>query len=118
MFPWVSGRFGNCTAGGPCFDYEYHLNGDIGLEILNYYAVTGDAKFFKNELLPIYDAIAQFYADVVTLNKTTGKYDLYNATDPDEYANFQTNVGFTMVLMHTHLDTANMLEGAFRHARE
>lgn len=36
-------------------------------------------------------------------------YYLYNATDPDEYANFQTNVGYTMVLMKTHIDTANAL---------
>ena len=72
VFPWVSGRFGNCTAGGPCFDYEYHLNGDIGLELLNYYAVTGDTEFFQNELFPIYDAIAQLYADAVTYNSTSG----------------------------------------------
>jgi trehalose/maltose hydrolase-like predicted phosphorylase len=109
IFPWVSGRFGNCTAAGPCFDYEYHINGDIGLELYNYYVATGDSAYFKKELLPIYDAIAQMYADVVTYNETAGKYYLYNATDPDEYANFQTNVGYTMVLMHTHLDTANTL---------
>ncbi|KAK5169795.1 alpha,alpha-trehalase ath1 [Saxophila tyrrhenica] len=113
VFPWISGRFGNCTAAGPCFDYEYHLNGDIGLEFYNYYAVTGDSPFFKKELLPIYDAVAQLYAEVVTYNETSGKYDLYNATDPDEYANFQTNVGFTMVLMHTHLNTANTLRARF-----
>ena len=109
VFPWVSGRYGNCTAGGPCFDYEYHLNGDIGLELYNYYTVTGDTPFFKAQLFPVYDAIAQFYSDLVAYNKTSGQYDLYNATDPDEYANFQTNVGYTMVLMHTHIDTANML---------
>ena len=82
VFPWVSGRYGNCTAAGPCFDYEYHINGDIGLEFYNYYTVTGDTKFFQNQLFPIYDAIAQFYADLVTYNKTSGQYDLYNGTDP------------------------------------
>ncbi|QIW95062.1 hypothetical protein AMS68_000580 [Peltaster fructicola] len=109
VYSWTSGRFGNCTGTGPCFDYEYHLNGDIGLELYNYYVVTGNTDFFKDELFPVYDAIAQFYADVITLNTTTGKYDLYNATDPDEYANFQTNVGYTMVLMQTHINTANTL---------
>lgn len=112
-YPWISGRFGNCTAAGPCFDYEYHLNGDIGLEFYNYYVVTGDTNFFENELFPIYDAIAQFYAELVTYNRTSQEYDLYNATDPDEYANFQTNVGFTMVLMHTHINTANELRARF-----
>lgn len=108
VYSWTSGRFGNCTGTGPCFDYEYHINGDIGLELYNYYTVTGDMIFWREELFPVYDAIAQFYSELVTYNATSGKYDLYNATDPDEYANFQTNVGYTMVLMHTHIDNANM----------
>ncbi|SMY22156.1 unnamed protein product [Zymoseptoria tritici ST99CH_1A5] len=106
-YSWTSGRFGNCTGTGPCFDYQYHLNGDIALEFQNYWVVTGDTEYFKEELFPIYDSIAQFYADLVTFNETTGLYELYNATDPDEYANFQTNVGFTMVLMSSHLNSTN-----------
>jgi trehalose/maltose hydrolase-like predicted phosphorylase len=113
VYPWTSGGFGNCTGTGPCFDYEYHLNGDIGLEIYNYYAVTGDTDYFRDQLFPIYDAVAQFYVDLVTYNHTSRMYDLYNATDPDEYANFQTNVGFTMVLMRTHINTANTLRARF-----
>ena len=107
VYSWTSGRFGNCTGTGPCFDYEYHLNGDIALQLHSYWVASGDTKFFKDELFPVYNAIAQFYADVVTYNETSAMYDLYNATDPDEYANFQTNVGFTMVLMKTHLDNTN-----------
>lgn len=113
VYPWTSGRFGNCTGTGPCFDYEYHINGDIGLEFYNYWTVTGDTDYFKSKLFPIYDAMAQMFADVVTYNDTSEQYDLYNATDPDEYANFQTNVGFTMVLMKTHLQTANLLRERF-----
>lgn len=113
VYPWTSSRYGNCTGVGPCFDYEYHINGDIGLELYNYYAVTGDGEFFRTELYPIYEAIAQFYSDVVTYNETSGLYDLYNATDPDEYANFQTNVGYTMVLMKTHIDNAEMFRSRF-----
>lgn len=81
-FPWVSGRYGNCTAAGPCFDYEYHLNGDIGLELYNYYVTTGDLEYFKTELFPIYNAVAYFYSELLDLNKTSGKYVLLNATDP------------------------------------
>lgn len=113
VYPWTSGGFGNCTGTGPCFDYEYHINGDIGLEIYNYYVVTGDTDFFRQHLFPIYDAVAQFYADLVTFNYTTKMYELYNATDPDEYANFRNNVGYTMVLMRTHIDTANALRARF-----
>jgi len=107
VYSWTSGRFGNCTGTGPCFDYEYHINGDIALQLHSYWVASGDTKFFQDELFPVYDAIAQFYADVVTYNDTSAMYDLYNATDPDEYANFQTNVGYTMVLMKTHLENTN-----------
>lgn len=82
VYPWTSGRFGNCTGTGPCFDYEYHINGDIGLGLYNYYAVTGDVNTFRNEYFPVYDAIATFYSELVTLNESTGQYDLTNATDP------------------------------------
>lgn len=112
-YPWTSGRFGNCTGTGPCFDYQYHLNGDIGLEFYNYWITSGDTDFFREQLFPIYEAIGQFYAELVDFNETTGLYELYNATDPDEYANFQKNVGFTMVLMSSHLNSTNDLRERF-----
>lgn len=113
IYSWTSGRFGNCTGTGPCFDYQYHLNGDIGLEFYNYWTVTGDTDFFREELFPIYESIAHMYADLVTFNETTGLYDLYNATDPDEYANFQNNTGFTLVLMSSHLNSTNDIRERF-----
>ncbi|EMC93096.1 carbohydrate-binding module family 32 protein [Baudoinia panamericana UAMH 10762] len=113
VYSWTSARYGNCTGVGPCFDYEYHINGDIGLEFYNYYAVTGDTSFFQSQLFPIYQAIAQFYIDILTLNQTTGKYQLLNGTDPDEYANFQTDIGYTMALIQTHVNTANVLRQRF-----
>jgi trehalose/maltose hydrolase-like predicted phosphorylase len=81
-YPWVSGRYGNCTAAGPCFDYEYHLNGDIGLELYNWYVTTGDSETFKNDFFPIYDAVAHFYSELLFYNSTNDKYELLNATDP------------------------------------
>lgn len=82
VFPWTSGRFGNCTGTGPCFDYEYHINGDIGLNLYNNYVVTGDTATFSSKYFPVYDGIATFYSELVTLNQSTGTYDLTNATDP------------------------------------
>lgn len=82
VYPWTSGRFGNCTGTGPCFDYEYHINGDIGLALFNEYVVTGDVDTFENEYFPVYDAIATFYSELVTLNESTRSYVLTNATDP------------------------------------
>jgi trehalose/maltose hydrolase-like predicted phosphorylase len=113
IYSWTSGRFGNCTGTGPCFDYQYHINGDIGLEFMNYWTVTGDTEYFKTKLFPIYQAFAQLYADLVTFNETTGLYELYNATDPDEYANNVDNIGYTMLLMQSHLNSTNELREYF-----
>ena len=82
VYPWTSGRFGNCTGTGPCFDYEYHINGDIGLELFNYYVASGDTPYFNSTLFPIYDDIAYFYSELLTYNSSSKLYDLTNATDP------------------------------------
>jgi len=80
VFSWTSGRTGNCTGTGPCFDYEYHINGDIAQEFTNYLVVTGDTQFFKNSLFPIYNSIATFYSEV--LDKNGSSWVLTNMTDP------------------------------------
>lgn len=85
IYSWTSGRFGNCTGTGPCFDYEYHINGDIAQEFANYWVASGDSEFFKEELFPVYDSIVTFYSELLVKNGST--YQLYNMTDPDEYAN-------------------------------
>ncbi|KAF2133356.1 carbohydrate-binding module family 32 protein [Dothidotthia symphoricarpi CBS 119687] len=99
VFPWTSGRFGNCTGTGPCFDYEYHVNGDVCIAFNNHLAVTGDGAYFKETLLPISNAVAHFFGEVLDFNKSSGAYELWNATDPDEYANQVNNAGFTTALI-------------------
>ena len=113
VYPWTSGRFGNCTGTGPCYDYEYHLNGDIALQLENYYIVSGDESSFKKNYFPIYESIAQLYSDLIYYNKTLKGYGLRNATDPDEFASGVDNPAFTMVLMKTILQRANELRARF-----
>lgn len=113
MYPWTSGRYGNCTASGPCFDYEYHVNGDIAIAFRNQYIATGDAKQFKETFLPIANDIAYFYSELVDYNETSGYYELMNATDPDEYANNVNNVGFTSALIQRTLNETNEFNGLF-----
>lgn len=79
-YPWTSGRFGNCTATGPCWDYQYHLNGDIGISMVNEWVTSGDTKFFKENHFPIYDSVATLFTDLLVRN---GSYwTLTNMTDP------------------------------------
>ncbi|PGH17473.1 hypothetical protein AJ79_01073 [Helicocarpus griseus UAMH5409] len=105
IYPWTSGRFGNCTGTGPCFDYQYHLNGDIGLQMINNWVTTGDTAHFKEDLYPVYNSIAILYADLLEKNGST--WTVTNMTDPDEYANHIDGGGFTMANIATTLLYAN-----------
>jgi len=107
VYPWTSARYGNCTGTGACFDYEYHLNGDISLAFNNHMIITGDGKYFKDALLPVSNAIAHFFGELLDLNETSGGYELWNATDPDEYANQVNNIGFTTALIQRHMLETN-----------
>ncbi|KAH9871651.1 hypothetical protein J1614_005906 [Plenodomus biglobosus] len=113
VYPWTSARYGNCTGTGACFDYEYHLNGDISLAFNNHMIITGDQKYFNNTLLPISNAIAHFFGELLDYNETSRAYELWNATDPDEYANQVNNVGFTTALIQRHFLETNEFNNWF-----
>lgn len=111
VYSWTSGRFGNCTATGPCFDYEYHINGDIAQQLANYWIASGDTSTFKTQMFPVYNSLATFFSEV--LHKNGSQYELLNMTDPDEYANHVDNGGYTMALIGDTLKNANSFRQYF-----
>ncbi|KAG9379456.1 Acid trehalase [Pyrenophora tritici-repentis] len=113
VYPWTSGRFGNCTGTGACFDYEYHLNGDMSLAFNNHLIITGDGQYFNDTLLPISNAVAHFFGQLLDFNETSGAYEIWNATDPDEYANQVNNNGFTTALIQRHFLETNEFNAWF-----
>ncbi|EGV64014.1 hypothetical protein CANTEDRAFT_130360 [Yamadazyma tenuis ATCC 10573] len=96
VYPWTSGRFGNCTATGPCLDYEYHINMAVSFAAWQVYlSGYGDDEYLKDTVFPlIYDA-ASFMADYVQYNSSLKAYTTHNLTDPDEYANHVDNGAYT-----------------------
>ena len=111
VYSWTSGRFGNCTATGPCFDYEYHINGDIAQQLANYWIASGDTSTFKSQMFPVYNSLATFFSEI--LHKNGSQYELLNMTDPDEYANNVDNGGYTMALIGDTLKNANSFRQYF-----
>ena len=79
-YPWTSGRTANCTASGPCFDYEYHLNGDISHSFVTTWAASGDTEYFRQSLFAPMQSISSFFSDLLVENGD--KYSLTNMTDP------------------------------------
>ncbi|SPJ78689.1 probable ATH1 - Acid trehalase, vacuolar [Fusarium torulosum] len=111
VYPWTSGRYGNCTGTGPCWDYQYHLNGDIGISLVNQWVTSGDTDFFKENLFPVYDSVANLYADLLKANGSS--WTITNMTDPDEYANNIDAGGFTMAIVAETLMQANEFRDKF-----
>ncbi|KAI9886287.1 MAG: hypothetical protein M1823_001896 [Watsoniomyces obsoletus] len=107
LYPWTSARFGNCTATGPCTDYQYHLNSDIAIMLLQHRNVTGDEDWWRSKAWPIFDGVAQMFSELLKFNETTQRYDIRNYTDPDEYANGIDNGAFTLASASKILTTAN-----------
>lgn len=110
LYPWTSGRYGNCTGTGPCVDYEYHLNADIAFSLAQIYDVTNNKTWFDQEGGPrqIIYAIALAASHILSYNNDTKTYWIYNMTDPDEYANNVNNGAFTLASFAALLDLANV----------
>lgn len=105
-YPWTSGRFGNCTGTGPCFDYEYHINTDVANAAWEVYlSGAGDDEFLR-EMAPLITDAAEFLASYVEYNSTLGKYTTRNLTDPDEYANHVDNGAYTNAAISANLKWA------------
>lgn len=95
-FPWTSGRYGNCTSTGPCFDYEYHINTAVAMAAWQVYlSGAGDDQYLEAVAYPLVRDAAEFLASYVDANDTLGKFTTRNLTDPDEYANHVNNAAYT-----------------------
>ncbi|ATY66529.1 alpha,alpha-trehalose glucohydrolase Ath1 [Cordyceps militaris] len=116
LYSWTSGRFGNCTGTGACWDYEYHINGDIALALINQWVASGDDDTFKNTYFPVFDSIARGYASIMQPNGSN--WTLTDMTDPDEYANHIDAGGYTMPLISQTLRYANQFRQQFGLAPE
>jgi trehalose/maltose hydrolase-like predicted phosphorylase len=75
LFPWTSGRFGNCTGTGLCKDYQYHLNHDIALSHWAYYLHTKDEVWLRETGWPIIKNAADMFANYVVKNEGNGMYE-------------------------------------------
>lgn len=115
VYPWTSGRFGNCTATGPCMDYEYHINMAVSFAAWQVYlSGNGDEDYLRDITSTLIDDAAKFMADYVTYNSTLKEYTTHNLTDPDEFANHVDNGAYTnagiSLLMKYAIDISKHLE--------
>lgn len=106
IYPWTSGRFGNCTGTGPCVDYQYHINNDIFLNNVMYWRITGDDSFFRDVGIPINTAVLHMFSELVEFNSSSDGYSISNMTDPDEYANQVPDGAYTLAAIAKDIQLA------------
>ena len=109
VYPWTSGRYGNCTATGPCFDYEYHINVAVALAAWTVYLAHGDDHYLRTVVDPLVTDAAVFFASYVdSLDRglDLGPFYTHNLTDPDEFANHIDNGAYTNAAIAVLMDVA------------
>ncbi|KAL7898809.1 glycoside hydrolase family 65 protein [Trichoderma sp. SZMC 28014] len=97
LYPWTSGRFGNCTGTGACWGYQYHINSDIALAHWQYFQQTNDLNWLAKQGWPVIKKVADMFAAYVFHNTSTGKYETIQLGEPDEFAYNINNGAFTGV---------------------
>lgn len=118
VYLWTSGRFGNCTGTGPCYDYEYHINHAVAHGAWETFAsgASGDDSA-RAVAWPLLRDASAFFAGYAQYNESLGAYTTRNLTDPDEYANHvdngaYTNAGISLTARRTALLAAHLGEDA------
>ncbi|OBA29028.1 hypothetical protein HANVADRAFT_18950, partial [Hanseniaspora valbyensis NRRL Y-1626] len=109
-YPWTAARFSNETSTGPAIDYEYHINIDIVYSMMVYY-LSGNFNeqedgfnsdtFLRYTLWPRMSDVCKFMSAYVKYNDTMHRYETFNLTDPDEYANHINNGAYTNFAIKT-----------------
>lgn len=82
LYPWTSGRFGNCTATGVCKDYQYHLNHDVAQAHWHWYMHNKDETWLREKGWPIIKNAADMFANYVVKNDDDGTYETKTLGEP------------------------------------
>lgn len=87
MYPWESDDYGEESTPTWCLTgtFEHHITADIGIAFWNYYRVTRDKEWLREEGYPVIRRVADFWVSRVSRNKDNS-YSIKNVVGADEYA--------------------------------
>lgn len=92
MFPWESDDAGEeaCPTWALTGPFEHHITADIAIAAWNYYCMTGDRRWLREEGFPLMEKVAEFWVSRVEKNED-GSYSIRNVVCADEYAEGDDN---------------------------
>lgn len=107
MFPWESDSEGQeatpvWALTGPM---EHHVTADVGIAAWNYYCVTKDIDWLRNEGWALLKGVAEFWVSRVEKN-ADGSYSIDGVVGADEYADNVRDNAFTNAAAKVALENA------------
>lgn len=87
MYPWESDDYGEEATPTWCLTgtFEHHITADIGIAFWNYYRVTRDKEWLREDGYPVIRRVADFWVSRVSRNEDDS-YSIKNVVGADEYA--------------------------------
>ena len=99
MYAWESDPE-NGTETTPFFahafaDREVHMSADVAIAQWQYYVMTGDKTWLRQEGYPVLRAVAKFWKSRSTFDAAHDRYEILHVTSPDEAYDDVNNDSFT-----------------------
>ena len=87
MFPWESDDSGeeSCPVWALTGAFEHHISADIAIAAWNYYCMSADGRWLREQGFPMLEKIADFWVSRAERN-ADGSYSVRNVVCADEYA--------------------------------
>ncbi|EAT35267.1 AAEL012555-PA [Aedes aegypti] len=100
-YPWESAWSG-IEVTQPCCpevaQFQHHITADISFALRQYFAATQDLAWLRNQGCPLAQAIAEFWASLISPDPVTGLFDIKEVMGPDEDHENVTNNAYTNVV--------------------
>ncbi|MEI3613251.1 glycoside hydrolase family 65 protein [Pseudogracilibacillus sp. SO30301A] len=112
LFPWRTITGPESSAFFPAGTAQYHISADIAYSYIQYYLVTKDEAFLKDNMAEVLFETARLWMD--TGHMLDGQFRIDDVTGPDEYTCIVNNNYYTNVMAKHNLIWAskvyNLLE--------
>jgi len=110
MYAWESDPE-NGTETTPFFahafaDREIHMSADVAIAQWQYYLMTGDQTFLRQEGYPVLRAVAAFWKSRCNFDAAHDRYEILHVTSPDEAYDDVNNDSFTNAVAQKALRAA------------
>lgn len=107
MYPWESDDSGEESTPSWCLTgpFEHHISADISIAFWNYYCVTKDKEWLRNEGYNVIREVADFWKSRVCKNKD-GSYSIKNVVGANEYAHNVDDNAYTNGAAKVSLENA------------